>query len=141
MWYSIPGAEIPEYVYDDYGNKVVDYVDDDGVTHYLKTGDTVQGYELPQEFQASISSTLNELHMRSFGVDASAIYSEIVVDKGEHTDWNIGTIIWRTSEIKYEDEEKTIVKSNSSDYTIVGLMDEGLTEDWYLLRRNNTDSN
>lgn len=139
MYYSLPGTTIAEYVYDDNGNKVVDYVDSEGVTHYLETGESVQGYGSPVLFYASISSELNELHMRAYGVDASAIYSEIVVDKGEHPDWVIGTIIWRTSDISYEDEDETIVKSNSSDYTIVGLMDEGLNEDWYLLRRNNID--
>ena len=140
MWYSLPGAEYEEYVLNDDGEKVVDYVDEEGNIEYLKTGNTVRGYQLPIEFRASISSSLSELRMKSWGVDRSSIYIEICVDKDYLKDWVENTIVWKKSEIKYEDEAKTIVKSNSSDYTVVGIMDEGLTEDWYLLRRNNTDT-
>ena len=51
----------------------------------------------------------------------------------------IGAIIWRTSEIEWDDEQQGIPKASSSDYTVCGLMDEGLTEDLFLLKRNSSE--
>lgn len=137
MFYSLYSANLEQYVHDKDGNIV--YIEVDGELTPKKTGTKKAQYDTPIEFHASISSKLNEMHMKSWGVDQSSIYSEIVCKKG-YLPLSIGSIIWRESEIEFEDKEKTIPKQTSSDYTVVGLMTEGLHEDYFLLQRNSSDS-
>lgn len=136
MYYSNFIGTQKEYQKDDEGNIV--YEDIDGVETPVETGNESQIFDTPTEFKASISSSLNEMHIKSWGCDQSSIYSEIVCPKG-YLPLKIGAIIWRTSQIEWEDDQQTVPKASSSDYTVCGLMDEGLTEDMFLLKRNSSD--
>ena len=136
MYYSNFIGTQKEYQKDDEGNIV--YEDIDGVETPVETGNESQIFDTPTEFRASISSSLNEMHIKSWGCDQSSIYSEIVCPKG-YLPLKIGAIIWRTSQIEWEDDQQTVPKASSSDYTVCGLMDEGLTEDMFLLKRNSSD--
>lgn len=136
MYYSNFVGTQKEYQTDDEGNIV--YVDIDGVQTPIETGIVSEIYDTPLAFRSSISSSLNEMHIKSWGVDQSSIYSELCVPKG-YLPLKIGAIIWRTSEIEWDDEEHGIPKASSSDYTVCGLMDEGLTEDLFLLKRNSSE--
>ncbi len=137
MFYSLYVGRETIYKYDDAGNKIISYVDSDGNVYYEDEGTTEPHYKEPVEFRACITSSLNELHARAYGVDQSSIYSEIVCKKG-YLPLEYGTKIWRTSEIEWLDEENHIPNADSADYTVVGLMDEGLYEDCYLLQRTNS---
>lgn len=136
MWYSLYGATIPVYERDEDGNIVYQMIDGEMIPS--ETGTYETSYGKPVEFKANIHSELSEMHLKSYGVDQSSIYSEICVKKGE-LPLKIGTVIWRESEIIYEDEEKTIPKQSSADYTVKGIMTEGLTEDYFLLQRNSAE--
>lgn len=136
MYYSIYKASEEIYQTDADGN--IEYMKIDGVQVPITIGTREAHYDTPVEFKANIHSELNEMHLKSYGVDQSSIYSEIVADKGK-LPLKIGAIVWRESEIIYEDEEKTIPKQSSADYTVVGLMTEGLSEDCYLLQRNSNE--
>lgn len=136
MYYSNFIETHKEYQRDENGDII--YEEIDGVETPVETGIEKQVFATPTSFRASISSNLNEMHIKAWGCDQSSIYSEIVVPKG-YLPLKIGAIIWRTSEIEWEDEQHIIPKASSSDYTVVGLMDEGLTEDMFLLKRNSSD--
>lgn len=136
MRYSLYKSSEPIYELDEDGN--IKYMEIDGVQVPIEVGTTEPHYDKPIPFKANIHSELNEMHLKSYGVDQSSIYSEIVVKKGK-LPLKIGTIIWRESEIIYEDNEKTIPKQSSADYTVVGIMTEGLSEDCYLLQRNSSE--
>ena len=136
MYYSLYKSEEPVYETDEYGN--IKYMEIDGVQVPIEVGTREPHYDTPVEFKANIHSELNEMHLKSYGVDQSSIYSEIIVEKGK-LPLKIGTIIWRESEIVYEDEQNTIPKQSSSDYTVVGMMTEALHTDSYLLQRNSTE--
>ena len=139
MFYSLYKSTETQYQRDDDGNIV--YVEVDGEQVPVELGTVSATYDAPIEFFASISSELNELHMRAYGVDQSAIYSKLVVPKELlPTEKMVGAIIWRTSEIAFEDEEHKVPRQSSADYTVVGRMDEVLHEDWFLLQRNSSDS-
>lgn len=138
MYYSNFVGTQKEYQTDSEGNIV--YVEIDGEQVPIETGIVSEVYSIPIKFRSSISSNLNEMHIKSWGVDQSSIYSELCVPKG-YLPLKIGAIIWRTSEIEWDDEEQGIPKASSSDYTVCGLMDEGLTEDLFLLRRNSSEEN
>ncbi len=126
------------YVLDADGNKIIDYTDPvTGTVYYRMTGTQTAVYSTPVEFKASLSSELNEMHSKDYGVDQSSIYIEMCVPKGYLPDVKYGTKIWRNSEIEWEDEEHTVPAVDSSDYTVVGILDEYENFDWYLLQRNN----
>lgn len=137
MYYALYSSEEDVYVLDSDGNKIVDYTDGDGNVYYRMTGTKKSVYSTPVEFRASLSSELNEMHSKAYGVDQSSIYIEMCVPKGYLSGVEYGTKIWRTSEIEWEDEEESIPAVDSSDYTVVGVLDEYENFDWYLLQRNN----
>jgi hypothetical protein len=110
------------------------YIDDDGNEYQLDTGETKLVYGEPVEFSANISNKLNEVKWAEYGIDESTNYAQIVVSKGS-VPLKVGSIIWKKSEIGYENTEENIVDENTSDYLVKGVADEGLTEDWYLLKK------
>lgn len=111
-----------------------EYTDEDGNTYPLDTGETKLVYGEPVEFSANISNKLNEVKWAEYGIDESTNYAQIVVSKGS-VPLKVGSIIWKKSEIGYENTEENIVDENTSDYVVKGVADEGLTEDWYLLKK------
>lgn len=133
MYYSLAGQSTVEYERDDNGDIV--YVEVDGQMIPVPTGEMKAHFTEPIEFKASISSQLNEMHIKSYGVDASSIYSELCCTKG-YLPIKVGTLIWRESPIEWEDEINRIPLGSSADYTVKGIMTEGLTEDFFLLQRN-----
>ena len=125
MYYANQDRVVPIYEY---------YEDEDGNLIPLDTGETKLVYGEPIEFKANISNKLNEVKWAEYGIDESTNYAQIVASKGS-IPLKVGTIIWKKSEIGYEDVDNEIVDENTSDYVVKGVADEGLTEDWYLLKK------
>ena len=125
MYYANQDRVVPIYEY---------YEDEEGNLIPLDTGETKLVYGEPIEFKANISNKLNEVKWAEYGIDESTNYAQIVVSKGS-VPLKVGSIIWKKSEIGYEDLEKKIVDENTSDYVVKGVADDGLTEDWYLLKK------
>lgn len=161
MYYSLYDGTAPVYEKNEFGEIV--YIEVDGEEVPVEAGTQKAKYTWPVPFVANISSELNEMHMKAWGVDQSSIYSEIVCQKN-YLPLEVGAIIWRTSEITFDDPEDEflidgenyivaddggylvirgdkIVHQASADYTVVGIRTEGLTEDWFLLQKNSSDSN
>ena len=80
MKYSLFVSSTQEYELDEDGNIV--YVEVDGEMIPVKVGETEEHYATPVDFKACITSELNELHMKAFGVDQSSIYSTLTCKKG-----------------------------------------------------------
>ena len=136
MFYSLFSQSTPEYETDENGNIV--YTEIDGQMIPNQVGEETPTYTTPVQFKASISSELNEMHIKSYGVDQSSIYSEIVTEKNL-VPIKVGSLIWVKSPIEWEDENHTIPKAESADYTVVGLMDENMYCDMYLLQRKSNE--
>lgn len=136
MWYSKFSKATENYKRDEEGNII--YIEIDGEKVPVSLGTIEPHYERPVKFTACIGSELNELQVRSYGVDQSGIYSTIVVPK-KYVDVEANTLIWRENEIKWEDEENGIPLASSADYTVKGLMTEGLQDNQYLLQRNSSE--
>lgn len=134
MYYSLYKAA--SEVYDEEGTSVRYIYDSEiGTSIPVEIGTQKAEYYPPVEFKANITSNLNEMHIRAYGVDQSSIYSKLIADKGQ-LPLKVGAIIWRESEIEWEDEVQRIPKQESSDYTVVGLLTEYQNNDFYLLQRN-----
>lgn len=146
MTYSLIGEEVPEYETDENGNikydgytdddgNFIPYLDEDGNKIPLPTGGMTTSYEKPEKFKASINNKLDEVLVKEFGIDNSTLYAQIVANKGA-LPLTVGSLVWKRSEVKYKDDDKTIVDSLSADYTVKGVADEGLTADLFLLQKN-----
>lgn len=135
MKYSLQGKRIEVYERDQDGN-IKFYESDSGEKIPLIKKEVV-GFSEPTIFYANISNKLSEVLAKQFGIDNSTNYAQIITDKGALT-IKAGDLIWKKSDVKYD--EDGIVDSTSADYTVMGVADEGLTVDLFLLKRNVIDS-
>ena len=134
MKYSLQDGQIPIYETDDDGN-IIYYTDSEGNQIPIETGEYTTGYSQPVSFFANINNKLNEVVWQDYGIDNSTNYAQIVASKGE-LPLKAGSVIWKKSEVGYKDEANTIVDITTSDYTVKGIADEGMSEDLFLLQRN-----
>ena len=135
MKYSLQGKRIEVYERDQDGN-IKFYESDSGEKIPLIKKEIV-GFSEPTIFCANISNKLSEVQKKKNGIDDSTNYAQIITDKGA-LPIKAGDLIWKKSDVKYD--EDGIVDSTSADYTIMGVADEGLTVDLFLLKRNVIDS-
>lgn len=134
MYYSLYKAA--EEVYEEVGTSVRMIIDEEtGEEIPVEVGTQKAVFLPPVEFYANITSNLNEMHIKAYGVDQSSIYSRITAEKGQ-LPLKVGSMIWRESPIEWEDELNRVPKQASADYVVVGLMTEYQHADFYLLQRN-----
>lgn len=134
MKYSLQGERVPIYETDENGS-IIYYTDSDGNKIPIETGEYTTGYSQPVVFFGNINNKLNEVVWKDYGVDDSTNFAQLIVSKGE-LPLKAGSVIWKKSEVGYKDEAKTIVDITTSDYTVKGIADEGMSEDLFLLQRN-----
>jgi hypothetical protein len=135
MYYSLPLGEQPIYELDENGQKIIDYVDEEGRVYYRETGESEMVYSIPVPFQNGISGKLSEVLVKEFGIDDSSMYAEMDTEANKYP-IVVESLIWRKSEAKYKDADRTIPDKTSCDYVVAGVLDEGLNVWNYLLRRN-----
>ena len=133
MYYANQDKIVPVYETDEKGN-ILYFEDEEGNKYPLETGETKIGYSIPVEFSANISNKLDEVSWAEYGIDNSANYAQIVADKGK-IPLKVGSIIWKKSRVGYLDLAETIVDEITSDYTVKGVADEGLSVDLFLLQK------
>lgn len=135
MYYSLPLGEQPIYELDENGQKIIDYVDEEGRVYYRETGESEMVYSIPVPFQNGISGKLSEVLVKEFGIDDSSMYAEMDTEANKYP-IVVESLIWRKSEPRYKDADKTMPDKSSCDYVVSGVLDEGLNVWNYLLRRN-----
>lgn len=135
MYYSLPLGEQPIYELDENGQKIVDYVDEEGNIYYRETGESEMVYSNPVPFRNGISGKLSEVLVKEFGIDDTSMYAEMDAEANKYP-IVAESLIWLKSEVLYKDQSKTIPDKTSCDYVVAGVLDEGLNVWNYLLRRN-----
>lgn len=118
MYYSLQTEEVPIYETDDDGNII--YIDVDGESIPVSTGDTELGYSEPVEMFANISFGTTETTTQEFGVDVSDYDAIVVYGKGEYL-LTETALIWFESEPRYKDYSETIIDGDSADYKVVSV--------------------
>lgn len=118
MYYSLQTEEIPVYETDDDGNII--YIDVDGESIPVSTGDTELGYSEPVEMLANISFGTTETTTQEFGVDVSDYDAIVVYGKGKYP-LTETALIWFESEPRYKDYSQTIIDGDSADYKVVSV--------------------
>ena len=131
MKYSLQIGEVPIYERDEEGNII--YIDVDGQKVPVETGETEIGYDKPVDFRGNIAMSGGEAEAKSFGVDISEYDAVLLMEKGR-IPIDETSLIWHMSEVKYADEQNTIVDKKSADYTVKRVQ-PSLNFTRYLLKR------
>lgn len=120
MYCSLFKGVEPEYELDENGQKIIDYIDEDGIVYYSQTGYKIPTYFEPILFYANISMSGGEVNAQEYGIDVSGYDAIVVLDKGqipiEET-----SLVWYESEPTYKDIDKTIVDGNKADYKVLAI--------------------
>lgn len=116
LYYSLLTGETDEFVYDESGNKVVDFVEG-GVTYYRVTGDKVLSYASPVEFEANIAFSGGEAEAVEYGVDTTAYDATLEYLRKEFPITET-TLIWYETQPVVNDG---VVDANSADYKVVAI--------------------
>lgn len=131
MKYSLQIGEVPIYERDEDGNII--YIEVDGKKVPVETGETEIGYSDPVEFMGNIAMSGGEAEAKSFGVDISE-YDAILLMEKDRIPIDETSLLWHTSEVKYVDEQNTVVDRKSADYSIKRVQ-PSLNFTRYLLKR------
>lgn len=120
MFYALLIGEQPIYELDDNGNKIIDYVDEEGNIYYRETGETELVYSEPVLFYANISMSSGESQTQEYGVDVSNYDAVLVLDKDEIPITET-SLIWFESEVGYRDTARTNVDGHSADFKVLAI--------------------
>ena len=120
LYYALLIGEQPKYELDEFGNKIIEYITEDGEIIYRETGETELVYSEPVSFFANISFSSGESQSQEYGVDVSGYDAIIVTNKNELPIAET-TLIWFENEIGYKDNLKTQPDENTADYRIVSI--------------------
>ena len=125
----------PEYKLDINGNRIIEYVDDDGTTVYAETGKNISVYSEPKEIHASISESGGDAQPQEYGLSIADYQAVLLYGRNEYQ-IKEGDIIWVQSDIEYEhggqeieveiDGESHVQKvpiKTSADYVVIKTPD------------------
>lgn len=133
MHYAVLVGEEPVYKLDGSGNKIVDYVDEDGNEYYRKTGNMELVYSNPKFFKGNIAMSGGDSKSTEYGIDVSDYDAVLVLDK-DALEITETSLIWHKSEIGYKDTDRKIPDPNTADYKVKKVV-PSLNFDKYLLKR------
>lgn len=131
--YALFHKNEPEYVLDENGEKIVEFVDDEGNIYYKQTGNLKTYYGDLTEFLGNISLSGGESREVNYGVDVSAYDAVLVMDK-DALPITETSLIWHESEVGYKDTEKTEINAETADYKVTRVS-PSLNQVKYLLER------
>lgn len=120
LYYALYKGEEDEYKLDENGNKILDYVDEDGTEYYRVTGVKIPTYFEPVSFYGNISMSGGEASTQEYGIDVSGYDALLVLDKGE-IPIDETSLVWFESEPQFKDTEKTILDYDKADYKVLAI--------------------
>ena len=131
--YSLLVGEQPVYELDDDGNKIVDYIDEEGKEYYRETGEYELVYSEPVSFLGNISMSGGEIEAREYGLSVTDYDAILVMNKGE-LPISETSLIWHKSEVAYKNIGEVLPDANSADYRVRKVA-ESLNQAKYLLQK------
>ena len=131
LHYSLFVEERPEYALDEFGNKIIEYVDEEGNEYYRETGETERVYSLPVEFLGNISMSGGEAEAMEFGLNTADYEAVLIVEKGL-LPIDESSLIWFESEPVINDNG--LVDYVTADYSIIKIS-PSLNVDKYVLKK------
>ena len=131
LFYALHLGEQPIYELDDFGNKIVDYIDEDGNEYYRETGEMKQIYSEVVEFLGNIAMSGGDSEAVEFGLNMSDYEAALVMDKGVLPITET-SLIWHKSEPIMDSDG--MVDGSSADYSIIKVS-PSLNTDKYVLKK------
>lgn len=131
--YALFHENEPEYVLDENGEKIIEFVDEDGNVYYKQTGNFKTYYGELTEFLGNISLSGGESREVNYGVDVSAYDAVLIMDK-DVLPITETSLIWHESEVVYKDVEETEIDTKSADYKVTRVS-PSINQTKYLLER------
>lgn len=131
--YALFHENEPEYALDENGEKIVEFVDEDGIVYYQQTGNVKTYYGDLTDFLGNISLSGGESREVNYGVDVSAYDAILVMDK-DALPITETSLIWHESEVGYKDAEETEIDAKTADYKVTRVS-PSLNQVKYLLER------
>lgn len=128
--YSLEDGTWTVYEYGSDGLPKVAYTDEEGNVYYVEH-ETVK-WTTPVEFNANIAMSGGEAEAMEFGLSISD-YDAVIVVANDSVPLVIGSRIWHTSEVKYQDLLNTVVDEKSADY-VVRKVNKSLNYTKYVLK-------
>lgn len=128
--YSLEDGTWVIYEYGSDGLPKVAYTDEEGNVYYVEH-ETTKWTE-PVDFLANISLSGGEAEAMEFGLSISD-YDAVILTANDVVPLVIGTRIWHTSEVKYQDLLNTVIDEKSADY-IVFKVNRSLNFTKYVLK-------
>lgn len=119
MHYALLIGKEPIYETDDEGNIIYEIRAGERIP--IDTGNTKEIYSKPVEFYNSISGELSENELQAFGTQNTAD-AKMTYKRGQYP-FRTGTLIWKQSEIGYNDDGN--IDPASADFRVMGVMNEG----------------
>lgn len=120
LYYALVEGIFPVYELDENGNRIIDYVDEDGNKYYRETGEKEIVYSKPVPFKANISMSSGEAYTQEFGIDISQYDAVLVMDK-DKVPIDETSILWHESQIKYKDASETHPDPFSADFKVSAI--------------------
>lgn len=117
--YALLKGKEPIYERDDEGNIVYRIIAGEKVPK--STGDERNVYSEPITFYNSISGDLTENELQAFGTQSN-VSAKMTYRRNQYP-FKTGTLIWKTSEVKFLDDGSP--DPESADYRVAGVMTEG----------------
>ena len=127
MYYALYLGSEPEYELDEDGNKIVEYVDEDGNVYYKETGNPVDVYSEPVLFYGNIAMSGGELEAREFGLNIGD-YEAVLLMAKNVLPIDETSLIWHNTK-----PTEGAVKREQADYTIIKLS-PSINQDKYVLK-------
>lgn len=128
--YSLYLGREPIYELDEDGNKIVEFVDEEGNIYYKETGSYTSAWSEPVEFFANISQSGGEAEAREYGLSNEDFDATILTIKG-YVPLVLGSLIWHTGEVLCD--ENNNVDEKSADYKVLKV-DPSLNQTIYFLK-------
>ena len=132
MKYSIKGERQPIYELDEFGNMIVEKVDDEGNVYYRETGSYTSNWSNPTVFYGNIAMSGGEAEAQEFGLSV-ADYNAVISMAKDEVPLTLGALIWLNSEVLYKDEENINLDETSADFTVIKAS-ESINEVKYILK-------
>lgn len=133
MYYSLLLGESPVYAYDEQGNRIVDWVDEEtGEVHYIEKGSKVNLYSEPVLFKGNIAMSGSDVDRTEFGVSEANYEAVLVMTKGDIPITETSLIWFQTPPTTKDIEGATYADDSTADYRVLKVS-PSLNVDRYIL--------
>lgn len=133
LYCALLEGTIPEYEYDEHGNKIVDYVDDD-VTYYVETGSQIKVYSEPVRFEGNIALSGSDVTRQEFGVSDDRYEAVLVTNKGQLPITETSLLWYQTTPRTKVIDGVTYADDATADYRVLRVV-PSLNNDRYILAK------